>query len=80
MSVAANIITIALVVISVLMVVVVLLQKTKSSGMGAAFGSETESFTSKGKAASREAKLQKITVVLAIIMGVLAIALTMFRS
>ena len=80
MSVAATIITIALVVISILMVIVVLLQKSKSSGMGAAFGSETESFTSKGKAASREAKLQKITIVLAIIMGVLAIALTMFRS
>ena len=49
--------------------------KTKSAGAGAAFGAETQSFTARGKAASREAKLQRTTVVLAIVLGVLAIAL-----
>ena len=74
----ALVIRIALLVISVLLVVVVMLQKTKSSGMGAAFGGETTSFTAKGKAASREAKLQKLTIILASVVGVLALLLTIF--
>ncbi len=78
MEIAALIIRIALMLISVLLIVVVLLQKTKSSGLGSSFGGETTSFTQKGKAASREAKLQKLTVVLAIIVGVLALLLTIF--
>ena len=78
METAALIIRIALMLISVLLVVVVLLQKTKSSGLGSSFGGETTSFTQKGKAASREAKLQKLTIILAIIVGVLALLLTIF--
>ena len=78
METAALIIRIALMLISVLLIVVVLLQKTKSSGLGSSCGGETTSFTQKGKAASREAKLQKLTVVLAIIVGVLALLLTIF--
>ena len=78
MNTAALIIRIALMLISVLLVVVVLLQKTKSSGLGSSFGGETTSFTQKGKAASREAKLQKLTIILAIIVGVLALVLTIF--
>jgi preprotein translocase subunit SecG len=78
METAALIIRIALMLISVLLVVVVLLQKTKSSGLGASFGGETNSFTAKGKAASREAKLQKLTIILASIVGVLALLLTIF--
>ena len=64
-----------LVLSSILMCVVVLIQQTKSSGLGAAYGGDTVSFSQRGKAASREAKLQKITVVLAIIIAVMAIAL-----
>ena len=78
MEVVATIIKIALVIVSILLIVVVLLQKTKSAGMGAAFGGESASFTAKGKAASREAKLQKLTIILAIILGVLALLLTVF--
>ncbi|MEG1524876.1 MAG: preprotein translocase subunit SecG [Clostridia bacterium] len=78
MDVVVTIIKIALVIVSLLLIVVVLLQKTKSAGMGAAFGGETASFTAKGKAASREAKLQKLTIILAIILGVLPIVLTVF--
>ncbi len=70
------IITVILVICAVLMITVVLLQKSRSAGMGAAFGSETTSFTSKGKAASREAKLQKMTVYLGVAIGVLAIILS----
>lgn len=75
MEVVSTIITIALLLVAVLLIVVVLMQKSKSAGMGSAFGGDTQSFTARGKAASREAKLQKTTVVLAIIMGVLAIVL-----
>ena len=69
------IIEILLAVIAVLLVIVVLLQKTKTAGMGAAFGGETESFTQRDKAASREVKLQRLTVIFAIIIGVLALVL-----
>ena len=61
-----------LVLSSILMCVV---QQTKSSGLGAAYGGDTVSFSQRGKAASREAKLQKITVVLSIVIAVMAIAL-----
>ena len=69
------IVTGILVLSSILMCVVVLIQQTKSSGLGAAYGGDTVSFSQRGKAASREAKLQKITVVLAIVIAVMAIAL-----
>ena len=68
-----------LVLSSILMCVVVLIQQTKSSGIGAGFGGDTVSFSQRGKAASREAKLQKITVVLAIVIAVLAIALLLIK-
>ena len=68
-----------LVLASVLMCAVVLVQQTKSSGLGAAYGSDTVSFSQRGKAASREAKLQKITVVLAIVIAVLAVALLLIK-
>lgn len=66
---------IALVLASVLMIVIVLAQQTKSAGLGSAYGSETQSFTSRGKAARTEAKLQKLTVVFGIIFGVLSLGL-----
>ena len=75
MEVVSTIITIALLVIAILLIVVDLMQKTKSAGMGSAFGGDTQSFTARGKAASREAKLQKTTVILAIVLGVLAVVL-----
>lgn len=76
MEVLSTIIRIALVAVSVLLIVVVLMQKSKSSGMGGAFGSDTTSFTGRGKSASKEAKLQKATIILGIILGVLAIVLS----
>jgi len=57
------------------MIVVVLMQQGKNSGLGAAFGGDTQALGVKGKAASKEAKLQKITKILAIIMGVLALVM-----
>ena len=73
------IITGILVLSAILMCVIVLIQQTKSSGLGAAYGGDTVSFSQRGKAASREAKLQKITVGLAIGIAVLAIALLLIK-
>ncbi|MCL2696336.1 MAG: preprotein translocase subunit SecG [Clostridiales bacterium] len=69
------IVQIVLVVISALMIVIILAQKSKSAGLGAAYGGDTQSFTTRGKAARTETKLQKVTIVLSIIMGVLALVL-----
>ena len=66
---------ILLIVVSICLVAVVLMQATKSAGLGGAFGGDTQSFTPRGKAASKEAKLQKLTKILAIVIGVIAIVL-----
>ena len=78
MTLLSNIITIALILVAIAIIIVVLVQKTKSAGVGSAYGGDTASFTAKGKAASREAKLQKLTIILSVIFGVLAIALAIF--
>lgn len=75
MQTLSTIITILLWIVSIILIATVLMQKTKSAGMGAAFGGETQSFTAKGRAASKEAKLQKLTVIFGIALGVLAIVL-----
>lgn len=81
MEVFRTIITVLLLVISVLMIVVVLMQKGKDAGLGSAFGGDSvgSSLSAKGKAASKEAKLQKLTKVLAVTMGVLALAITVIH-
>ena len=69
------IVNIILIIVAAALVAVVLIQQTKSAGLGGAFGGDTASFTARGRAASREAKLQKLTLILAIVIGVLAIAM-----
>ena len=78
MDTLALIIRIALMLFSCLLIVFVPVQQKKSAALGASFGGDTPSFTTKGKAASREAKLQKLTIALAITVGVLALVLTLF--
>ena len=71
-----NIILISILVLcSIVLIAAVLMQQTKSSGLGGAFGGDTQSFTARGKAASKEIKLQKITVISAIAVGVLEIVI-----
>lgn len=69
------ILQILLVVCSLCLIAVVLMQSSKSSGLGGAFGGDTQSFTARGKAASKEAKLQRLTKILAVVIGVIAIAM-----
>ena len=71
------IVNIILIVVSAILVSVVLMQQTKSGGLGGALGGDATPFTMRGRAASREAKLQKLTVILAIAIGVLGIAMMM---
>ena len=75
MNILSIIITVLLVLDAIGMIIIVLMQKTKTAGLGAAFGDDGASFTSKGRAATKEAKLQKITIILAIVFGVLALVL-----
>ena len=76
METLSMIINIVMLVVAVLLVVVVLCQDAKSSGLGSAFGNDTTAFgQSRSRRASKEAKLQKLTVIFAIILGVLALAL-----
>ncbi len=69
------IVNIVLILASAALVAVVLMQQTKSAGLGGAFGGDSTPFTMRGRAASREAKLQKITVALAIVIAALGIAM-----
>ena len=59
------ILNIVLILASAALVVSVLMQKTKSSGLGSAFGSDTASFNT----------ARKITLILGIVIAVLTIAM-----
>ena len=70
------IINILLVITAVLLVIVVLLQDAKTAGLGSAFGNDNTTFgRNRNAKLSRETKLQKLTVIFAIVVGVLALAL-----
>ena len=61
--------------------IVVLLQESKNAGLGSAFASETTSLnSSRGRKASREKQLQKLTVILGIVVAVLAVIMLMIPA
>lgn len=68
-------IQIILVLVSIALIAAVLMQNSKSAGLGAAYGDETESFGTRGREAAKEKKLQKATLILAGIIAVLALVL-----
>ena len=80
MEVVKIIVNFLLLIAAVLLVIVVLLQDSKSSGLGSAFGSETTSISVRGKKASREKQLQKLTVILGIVVAVLAIVMLLIPA
>lgn len=70
------IINIVMLIVAVLLVIVVLCQDAKSAGLGSAFGNDTTALgQSRNRKVTREAKLQRLTVIFAIALGVLALAL-----
>ena len=69
------ILNIVLIICSGVLVLSVLMQSTQSAGLGGAFGGDTQSFTARGRAASKEMKLQKLTIAMGIVIAVIAIAM-----
>lgn len=67
-------------VASVVLIIAVLMQSAKSAGLGGAYGGDTQSFTARGKAASRDAKLQKITVICGVALGVLTLVIMILSN
>ena len=80
MEVVKIIVNFLLLIAAVLLVVVVLLQESKNAGLGSAFASETTSLSTRGKKASREKQLQKLTVILAIVVASLAVIMLMIPA
>ena len=77
-----NILRIILTVIQLLcaigLVAVVMLQHGKNSGVSAMTGGSSETFLSKGKATTKEAKLAKLTKWIALVFIVLTFVLNLF--
>ncbi len=73
MEVVRQILTIFMLIVAVVLNVVILMQQSKESGLGSVFGGETSSLSLKGKSDTKEGKLRKITVILAIILGLFAL-------
>lgn len=70
--------TLAIVVCAICLIAVVLMQSSKSSGLGETFGGSTQAFASRATVASKEKKLQRLSIVLGIVIAVLAIAVAIF--
>ncbi|WP_458411973.1 preprotein translocase subunit SecG [Schinkia sp. CFF1] len=68
-----------LVIVSIGLILVVLLQSGKSAGLSGAISGGAEQLFGKQKARGMDAVLQKITIVLAVLFFVLAIAVTYFE-
>lgn len=74
MSTLKMIATVAYIIICIALVIVVLMQEGKTSGLGALSGA-ADSYWSKNKGRSKEGMLVKITRVLAILFVVLSVVL-----
>lgn len=74
MSTLKMIATVAYIIICIALVIVVLMQEGKTSGLGALSGA-ADSYWSKNKGRSQEGMLVKITSVLAILFVVLSVVL-----
>lgn len=74
MAVAKTVLTVAFIIISIVMTIVVLMQEGKQTGLGAVAGS-SETYWSKNKGRSMEGILVKITRVLVVLFLVIAAVL-----
>lgn len=70
------IINVLMLIAAILLVIVILVQNPKNSGLGGAFGGETTRLGQERKMkATKETKLQRLTIAFAVILGVLAIVM-----
>lgn len=72
------ILTIVHVLVCVVMTVLILMQNGKSEGLSSSLSGAAETFFGKNKSRSAEAKMQRITVILAIVFIVLTVILAIF--
>ena len=72
------ILTILQVLVCVVITVLILLQNGKSEGLGSAMSGAAETFFGKNKGRSVEAKLQKVTAILAVAFILLTAVLAIF--
>ena len=78
MSVWQYIIGAVIIVVSVLLVVLVLMQESRSAGLSGAIAGGADTFFGKGKGKSMEKKLGKGTKILAVAFFVLTLGATVF--
>ena len=71
--------TILYLIICIAIVILVMVQDTKSQGLGAALSgtSQSSSYWSKNKGRSKEGMLNKLTIILAIVFIVLSVVLSL---
>ncbi|MCH5279163.1 MAG: preprotein translocase subunit SecG [Christensenellaceae bacterium] len=70
------IVNVLMLVVAAILVAVVLLQDATSAGLGSVFGNDTTALgQARNQKVSKEVKLQKLTVVFAIVLAVLALIL-----
>ena len=68
--------TIAFIVVSILLSIVVLMQEGKENGLTGTLTGSADTYWSKNKGHSKDAVIRKVTVVLAVLFFALAIALS----
>ena len=78
MEVLHIILTIIQVLCAIALVAIIMLQQGKNSGLNAMTGGSSETFLSKGKATTKEAKLAKMTKWIALVFIVLTFVLNLF--
>ena len=72
MSTIGTVLTVALIVLTVILAVIILLQSKRSAGLGAVSGGSADTFWSKNKANSMEGKLEKYTKILGALFMIIA--------
>ena len=77
MSTIGTVLTVALIVLTVILAVIILLQSKRSAGLGAVSGSSTDTFWSKNKANSMEGKLEKYTKILGALFMIIAFVINL---
>lgn len=77
MSIIGTVLTVALIVLTVVLAVIILLQSKRSAGLGAVSGGGADTFWSKNKANSMEGKLEKYTKILGALFMIIAFAVNL---
>ncbi|WP_040198281.1 preprotein translocase subunit SecG [Candidatus Soleaferrea massiliensis] len=78
MGLAEIILGVALILICIFLIIVVLLQESKTQGMNVITGGTSESYLGKNQGRTMEALLKRITKIAAILFIVLAVAINVY--